>query len=171
MKGSNVKRLESRNQRLFIIQFLRSIKSFIKLRQKGSIVRNIISSKHLEFMLYIWEGKHWSSDHKPFSERKYIFSNISAFCEESCSARQHRIDWNLIESHVIIVTEMTQTLEKEMKGKFTSIDLKSLTPINICLTCKTLLTEEMINDGVAECASCNMISTDYNSLNLVSIVF
>ena len=29
----------------------------------------------------------------------------------------------------------------------------------------------MINDGVAECASCNMISTDYDSLNLVNIVF
>ena len=37
-----------------------------------------------------------------------------------------------------------------MKGKFISIDLKSLTPINICLTFKTALTEEMINDGVAE---------------------
>ena len=51
-----------------------------------------------------------------------------------------------------------------MKVKFTSIDLKSLTPINICSTCKTVLTEEMINYGVVECASCNMISTDYNSL-------
>ena len=29
----------------------------------------------------------------------------------------------------------------------------------------------MINDGVAKCASCNMISTDYASLNLVNIVF
>ena len=66
---------------------------------------------------------------------------------------------------------MTQMLEKEIKSKFTSIDLKSLTPMNICSTCKTVLNEEIINDGVAECASCNMISTDYNSLNLVSIVF
>ena len=57
-----------------------------------------------------------------------------------------------------------------MKGKFISIDLKSLTPINICLTFKTALTEEMINDGVAEWASCNMTSTDYNSLNSVNIV-
>ena len=66
---------------------------------------------------------------------------------------------------------MTQMLEKEIKSKFTSIDLKSLTPINICSTWKTFLNEEMINDGVAECASCNMISTDYNSLNLLNNVF
>ena len=55
---------------------------------------------------------------------------------------------------------MTQTLKNEMKGKFTSIDLKFLAPINICSACKTVLTEEMINDGMAECASSNMISTD-----------
>ena len=76
-----------------------------------------------------------------------------------------------VESHSIVVPEMKQTLEKEMKGKFISTDLKSLTPINICSTCKTVLTEEMINDGVAECASCNVISTDYNSLKSVNIVF
>ena len=77
----------------------------------------------------------------------------------------------LVESHNIAVPEMTQTLEKKMKGKFTSIDLKSLTTINVCSTCKTSLTEETINDGVAECASCIMTSTDYNFLNLVNIVF
>ena len=66
---------------------------------------------------------------------------------------------------------MTQMLEKEIKSKFTSVDLKSLIPINICSTWKTFLNEEMINDGVAECASCNMISTDYNSLNLLNNVF
>ena len=66
---------------------------------------------------------------------------------------------------------MTQMLEKEIKSKFTSIDLKSLTPMNICSTCKTVLNEEIINDSVAECASCNMISTDYNSLNLWNNVF
>ena len=75
------------------------------------------------------------------------------------------------ESHNIVVPEMTQMLEKEIKGKFTSTDLKSLAPINICSTCKTVLTEEMTNDGVAEYASCNMISTDNNFLNLVNIVF
>ena len=78
-----------------------------------------------------------------------------------------RNEVTLVESHNIEDPEMTETLEKEMKGKFTSINLKSLTLINICSTCKTVLTEEMINDGVAECASCNMISTDYNPLTLV----
>ena len=59
-----------------------------------------------------------------------------------------------------------------MKGKFTSVDSKSLTPINICSTYKIVLTEEMINDSVAECATCDMISTeDYYSLNLVNFVF
>ena len=71
----------------------------------------------------------------------------------------------LVESHNVVVPKTTQTLEKEMKDKF--IDLKSLTPINICPICKTVLTGEMINDGVVECASCNVISTDYNSLNLM----
>ena len=75
-----------------------------------------------------------------------------------------RTEVTLLESYHIVVPEMTQTLEKEMKGKFISVDLKSLTPINICSTWKTVLTEEMINYGVVECASCNMISTDYNSL-------
>ena len=82
-----------------------------------------------------------------------------------------RTEVTLVESHNIAVLEMAQALEKEMRGKFTSIDLKSLTPINIFSISKTVLTEEMINDGVAECAGCNMISTDYNSLNLVNIVF
>ena len=76
-----------------------------------------------------------------------------------------------MQNHTILQFLKWQTLEIEIKGKFTFIDLKSHTPVNICSTCKTVLTEEMINDGVAECASCNMISTDYNSLNLVSIVF
>ena len=31
---------------------------FIKLRQKGTIVRNTINSEHLEFMVYIRKGKH-----------------------------------------------------------------------------------------------------------------
>ena len=67
---------------------------------------------------------------------------------------------------------MTQTLGKKMKGKFTSIDLKSLTLVNTCSTCKTVLNEEVINDSVAECVSWNMISTeDHNYLNLVNIVF
>ena len=48
---------------------------------------------------------------------------------------------------------MTQTLGKKMKGKFTSIDLKSLTLVNTCSTCKTVLNEEVINDSVAECVS------------------
>ena len=82
-----------------------------------------------------------------------------------------RTEVTLVESHNIVFPEMTQILEKEMKGKFTSTDLKSLTPINVYSTCKTVFTEEMINYGVAECASCNLISTDYNSLNLVTIVF
>ena len=34
------------------------MKSFIKLRQKGAIVRNTINSEHLEFMLYIRKGKY-----------------------------------------------------------------------------------------------------------------
>ena len=103
----------------------------------------------------------------------YKISNLTlnTYKSERILKSSSRTEVTLVESRNIVVTEMTQTLEKEMKGKFTSIDLKSLTPINICSTCKTVLTEEMINDGVAECASCNMISTDYNSLNLVSIVF
>ena len=40
---------------------------------------------------------------------------------------------------------MAQMLEKEMKGKFTSTDLKSLTPINVYSTCKTVFTKKMIN--------------------------
>ena len=44
-------------KRLFIIQFLGSIKNFIKLRQKGTSVRNTVNSEHLEFMLCIREGK------------------------------------------------------------------------------------------------------------------
>ena len=100
----------------------------------------------------------------------YEISNLTlnAYKSERILKSSSRTEVPLVESRNIVVTEMTQTLEKEMKGKFTSIDLKSLTPINICSTCKTVLTEEMINDGVAEWASCNMISTDYNSLNLVN---
>ena len=103
----------------------------------------------------------------------YKISNLtlSTYKSERILKSSSRTEVTLVESRNIVVTEMTQTLEKEMKGKFTSIDLKSLTPINICSTCKTVLTEEMINDGVAECASCNMISTDYNSLNLVNNAF
>ena len=103
----------------------------------------------------------------------YKISNLTlnTYKSERILKSSARTEVTLLESHHIVVPEMTQTLEKEMKGKFTSTNLKSLTPINICSTCKTVLTEEMINDGVAECASCNMISTDYNSLNLVSIVF
>ena len=88
-------RASDSNNYLFT-QFLQSIESFIKLRQKGTIVRNTINSEHLEFMLYIREGKHWSCDHNPFGERKYIFSDICTFCEESSRTRQHRVDWNLI---------------------------------------------------------------------------
>ena len=55
-----------------------------------------------------------------------------------------RTEVTLVESHNVVVPEMTQTLEKEIKGKFTSIDLKSLTPINIFSTCKTVLTEERL---------------------------
>ena len=92
---------------------------------------------------------------------------LSTYKSERILKSSGRTEVTLVESHNIVVLEMTQALEKEMKGKFTSIDLKSLTPINICSTCKTVLTEEMINDGVAECASFNMISTDYNPLNLL----
>ena len=60
----------------------------------------------------------------------------------------------LVESHNVVVPKTTQTLEKEMKDKF--VDLKSLTPINICPICKKVLTEEMINDGVVECPSCDV---------------
>ena len=103
----------------------------------------------------------------------YKISNLTlnTYLSERILKSSAPTEVTLVESHNIVVIEMTQTLEKEMKGKFTSIDLKSLTPINICSTCKTVLTEEMINDGVAECASCNMISTDYNSLNLLNNVF
>ena len=103
----------------------------------------------------------------------YKISNLtlSTYKSERILKSSSRTEVTLVESHNIVVSEMTQTLEKEMKGKFTSIDLKSFTPINICSTCNTVLTEENINDGVAECASCNMISADYNSLNLVNIVF
>ena len=103
----------------------------------------------------------------------YKISNLTlnTYLSERILKSSAPTEVTLVESHNIVVIEMTQTLEKEMKGKFTSIDLKSLTPINICSTCKTVLTEEMINDDVAECPSCNMISTDYNSLNLVNIVF
>ena len=38
------------------MQFLRSIKSFIKFRQQGTNVRNTINSIHLEF-----KHKHWVS--------------------------------------------------------------------------------------------------------------
>ena len=55
-----------------------------------------------------------------------------------------RTEVTLVESHNIAVLEMAQALEKEMRGKFTSIDLKSLTPINIFSTCKTVLTEERL---------------------------
>ena len=58
-----------------------------------------------------------------------------------------------------------------MKDKFTSIDLKSFTPINIFSTGKIFFTKEMIHDGVTECASCNMVSTDYNYLKSVNIAF
>ena len=51
----------------------------------------------------------------------------------------------LVESHNIVLPEMAQMLEKEMKGKFTSTDLKSLTPINVYSTCKTVFTKKMIN--------------------------
>ena len=103
----------------------------------------------------------------------YKISNLTlnTYESERILKSSSRTEVTLVESHNIVVSEMTQTLEKEMKGKFTSIDLKSFTPINICSTCNTVLTEENINDGVAECASCNMISADYNSLNLVNIVF
>ena len=96
---------------------------------------------------------------------------LNTYKSERILKSSARTEVTLVESNSIVVLKMTHTLEKEMKVKFTSIDLKSLTPINICSTCKTVLTEEMINDGVAECASCNMISTDYDSLNLVNIVF
>ena len=89
---------------------------------------------------------------------------LNTYKSERILKSSARTEVTLLESHHIVVPEMTQTLEKEMKGKFISADLKSLTPINICSTCKTVLTEEMINYGVVECASCNMISTDYNSL-------
>ena len=96
----------------------------------------------------------------------YKISNLTlnTYKSERILKSSARTEVTLLESHHIVVPEMTQTLEKEMKGKFISADLKSLTPINICSTCKTVLTEEMINYGVVECASCNMISTDYNSL-------
>ena len=103
----------------------------------------------------------------------YKVSNLTlnTYKSERILKSSARTEVTLVESNNIVVPKMTHTLEKEMKVKFTSIDLKSLTPINICSTCKTVLTEEMINGGVAECASCNMISTDYNSLNLVNIFF
>ena len=103
----------------------------------------------------------------------YKISNLTlnTYKSERILKSSARTEVALVESHNIVVSEMTQTLEKKMKGKFTSIDLKSLTPTNTCSTCKTVLTEEITNDSVAECAGCNMISTDYNSLNLVSIVF
>ena len=44
----------------------------------------------------------------------------------------------LVETQNIAVPEMAQTLEKEMKRKFTSTDLKSLTQINTCFTCKQI---------------------------------
>ena len=104
------------------------------------------------------------SDGKCFKISKLT---LNTYKSERILKSSERTEVTLVESHNIVVPEMTQALEKEMKGKFTSIDLKLLTPINICSTCKTVLTEEMINDGVTECASFNMISTDYNPLNLL----
>ena len=96
---------------------------------------------------------------------------LNTYKSERILKSSARTEVTLAESYNIVVPEMTQTLDKEMKGRFISIDLKPLTRINICSTCKTVLTEEIINDCVAEYASCNMISTDYNSLNVVNIVF
>ena len=53
----------------------------------------------------------------------------------SCSAHT---EITLVETQNIAVPEMAQTLEKEMKCKFTSTDLKSLTQINTCFTCKQI---------------------------------
>ena len=58
MKGSNVKRLEPRIQMTIYLYSFSEVSSFIKSRQKGTIVRNTINSKRLEFMLYIREDKH-----------------------------------------------------------------------------------------------------------------
>ena len=83
----------------------------------------------------------------------YKISNLTlnTYESERILESSSRTEVTLVESHNIVVSEMTHTLEKEMKGKFTSIDSKSFTPINICSTCETVLAEENINDGVAEC--------------------
>ena len=67
----------------------------------------------------------------------YKISNLTlnTYKSERILKFSARTELSLLESHNIVVPEMTQTLEKEMKGKFTSTDLKSLTPINICSTC------------------------------------
>ena len=85
----------------------------------------------------------------------YKISNLTLNTYESKRILKSsvRTEVALVESHNIVVPEMTQTLGKKMKGKFTSIDLKTLTLVNTCSTSKTVLTEEVINDSVAECVS------------------
>ena len=70
----------------------------------------------------------------------YIISNLTlnTYKSEQILKSSACTDVTLLESHNIVVPEMTQTLEKEMKHKFTSIDLQSFTPINICSTCNTV---------------------------------
>ena len=101
----------------------------------------------------------------------YKISNLTlnTYKSEQILKYSARIEVTLVESHNIVVPEMTQALEKQMKDKFTLVNLQFFTSVNVGLTCKTVFTKEMINDGVAECASCNMISRDYKSVNLVNI--
>ena len=91
----------------------------------------------------------------------YIISNLTlnTYKSEQILKSSACTEVTLAESHNIVVPEMTQTLEKEMKHKFTSIDLQSFTPIIFARPVTQFgLKIDMINDNVAECATCNIIS-------------
>ena len=92
MEGSSVKRLEPRIQT--IISYTVSPKSKVSLNYEKKellletqLIANILNScsiygrVNIEAVIINLSAK-----------KKYIFRNISAFCEECCSARQHRID-------------------------------------------------------------------------------
>ena len=75
--GVECKKVRASDSNDYFLYSFSEVKSFIKLREEGTIVRNTINSEHLEFMLYIREGKHWSCDYKPFSKKKNISSATS----------------------------------------------------------------------------------------------
>ena len=56
--GIECKKVRASDSNDYLLYSFSKVKSFIKLREEGTIVRNTINSEHLEFMLYIREGKH-----------------------------------------------------------------------------------------------------------------